>query len=273
MLLDHRRAQRSTEQVGVQEVPDVGRAEDVVAQRPVLLDGQPQPADPGLRPVERHQHVVEPEEHRHLREHRQAAQDRVEPVFLLQLLHLQRHPLAVLAVLLLQRLDLWLQLLHLAGGADLPDERLVEDRAQGEHQEHHRQRPGEEVRRPEEEGERLVPDPHDRRHRVVDDVEAEPAKHASRSLLAIPGCPGVVGGRSDLSECSPASPRNSCAAPPLRYRVPSSPMPRAALQQPHHGQPAAPEEAVLGQRVHRVLAARRSEPARRQAQWRDTVWR
>ena len=57
----------------------------------------------------------------------------------------------------------------------------------------------------------------------------------------------------------------------LRYRVPSSPMPRPAFQQPHRGQPAALEEAVLGQRVHRVLAARRGEPARRQAQRRNGV--
>ena len=80
--LDHRRAQRRAEQVRVQEVPDVGRAEDVVAQRPVLLDRQPQPAEAGLGPVERPQHVIQPEEHRHLRQHRQTAEDRVEPVLL-----------------------------------------------------------------------------------------------------------------------------------------------------------------------------------------------
>ena len=50
----------------------------------------------------------------------------LNPVLLLELLHLQRHPLAVLAVLLLQGLDLWLQFLHLPGGPDLPDERLVQ---------------------------------------------------------------------------------------------------------------------------------------------------
>ena len=212
VLLDHRRAHRCAEQVRVQEVPDVGRAEHVVAQRPVLLHRQPQPADTGLGPVERHQHVIQPEEDRQLRQHRQTAQDRVEPVLLLQLLHLQRHPLAVLAVLLLQRLDLRLQLLHLPRGADLPDERLVQDRAQGEHQEHHRQRPGEEVRRPQHEGERLVPNPHDRRHRVVNDVQAEPTKHASRSLLAMPGYPTHRRRRPDPSS-SPASAHDSRPSP------------------------------------------------------------
>ena len=42
---------------------------------------------------------------------------------------------------------------------------------------------------PEHEGERLVPNPHDRRHRVVDEVQAEPIKHAFRSSLAALGCP------------------------------------------------------------------------------------
>ena len=41
--LNHRRAQRRAEQVRVQEVPDVGRAEDVVARRPVLLHRQVRP--------------------------------------------------------------------------------------------------------------------------------------------------------------------------------------------------------------------------------------
>ena len=73
------------------------------------------------------QHVIQAQEHRHLREHG-SSPGSVEPVFLLQLLHFQRHPLTVFAVLLLQRLDLRLQFLHLPGGTDLPDERLVQDR-------------------------------------------------------------------------------------------------------------------------------------------------
>ena len=48
-------------------------------------------------------------------------------------------------------------------------------------------------------------------------------------------------------------------------------MPRSALQQPHHRQPAAPDQAVLAERVHRVLATGRGEPARRQPQRRDHV--
>ena len=52
------------------------------------------------------------------------------------------------------------QFLHLPGGADLLDERLVEDGPQGEHQEHHRQRPREEVRGAKQKAKSLVPQPH-----------------------------------------------------------------------------------------------------------------
>ena len=96
----------------------------------------------------------------------------------LQFLHFLGHLLAVLAVLLLQRLDLGLQLLHLAGGSDLPDEGFVQQRAQAEDEEHHRQCPREEVVRAEDEREQLVPEPHDPRYGVIDVVEAEPVKHA-----------------------------------------------------------------------------------------------
>ena len=41
-------------------------------------------------------------------------------------------------------------------------------------------------------------------------------------------------------------------------------MPRPALRQPHHGQPPALDQSVFGQRLHRVLAAGRHEPTRRQ---------
>ena len=57
----------------------------------------------------------------------------------------------------------------------------------------------------------------------------------------------------------------------FRYRVPSSPMPWPALQQPDHRQPSALDDAVLGQRLHRVLATGRREPTRRQPQRRDGV--
>src|ERR1700754_2030206 len=52
----------------------------------------------------------------------------------------------------------------------------------------------------------------------------------------------------------------------LRYRIPSSPMPRSALAQPNHRQPAATHETEFGQGVDRVLATGRREPARRQSQ-------
>ena len=178
VLLSNRRTDRGAEQVRVEEVADIGHAEHIVAQRPVLLHRQTQPADARLSAVERHQDVVQPQEHRDLREHRQAAKDRVEAVFALKFLHLQRHPLAVLAVLFLQGFDLGLQFLHLAGGANLSDERLVQQGAQGEDEEHHRQRPCEKVVGAQQNCEKLVPQPHDPGHRVVDVVEAQPVKHA-----------------------------------------------------------------------------------------------
>src|ERR1700737_4799970 len=46
------------------------------------------------------------------------------------------------------------------------------------------------------------------------------------------------------------------------YWIPSSPMPRPALEQPHHRQPTATDQAVLGERVYRVLATAGTEPAR-----------
>src|SRR6476660_8079260 len=46
------------------------------------------------------------------------------------------------------------------------------------------------------------------------------------------------------------------------YWIPSSPMPRPALQQPHHRQPTAADQAVLGKRLDGVLATSRAEPAR-----------
>src|SRR5690242_20231469 len=57
----------------------------------------------------------------------------------------------------------------------------------------------------------------------------------------------------------------------LWYRVPSSPMPWSTLQQPHNRQPAAPRQAILGERVDRVLTTRRTEPACGQPHWRDRV--
>src|SRR5882672_10383617 len=44
------------------------------------------------------------------------------------------------------------------------------------------------------------------------------------------------------------------------YWIPSSPMPRSALQQPDHRQPTATDQAVLGERVNRVLTTGRTEP-------------
>ena len=92
--------------------------------------------------------MIQAEKHWDLSEHREASQDRIKAMLALKLLHFQRHPLAVFAIFLLQRFDLWLEFLHLASGPNLADKGFVKQRPQGEHQEHHCQRPGEEVLRP-----------------------------------------------------------------------------------------------------------------------------
>lgn len=48
-------------------------------------------------------------------------------------------------------------------------------------------------------------------------------------------------------------------------------MPWSALGEPDHSQPTSPHQAVLGQGIDRVLAARRHEATRRRPQWRDHV--
>src|SRR6476661_8498008 len=85
------------------------------------------------------------------------------------------------------------------------------------------------------------------------------------------GTPDTVGGVriSPMLACGPA--RFTCVAAAFRYRVPSSPMPWSALQQPDHCQPSALDDAVLGQCLNCVLATRRREPTRRQPQRRDRV--
>src|SRR5829696_1244976 len=72
------------------------------------------------------------------------------------------------------------------------------------------------------------------------------------------GIPEIVGGPCALTVVRV---RGAAA---LRYRVPSSPVPWPTLQQPHHREQAAPDQAVLAQRLDRVLATGRREPARGQ---------
>src|ERR1044071_6799110 len=57
----------------------------------------------------------------------------------------------------------------------------------------------------------------------------------------------------------------------LGYWVPSSPMPRSTLEQPHRGQPPATHQPVLTQRVDGVLTAGRGEPACGQPHRRNGV--
>jgi hypothetical protein len=57
----------------------------------------------------------------------------------------------------------------------------------------------------------------------------------------------------------------------LRYWIPSSPMPWSTLREPGRGQPAPPNQAVLGKRVDRVLATGWNEATRRRSQRRHHV--
>ena len=159
------------EQTSIQERLDVSGREDVVRGVEVVLGAHAQLAHAGAGAVERAQDVEQTDEHRSLSQDRETAHDRVESVLLLELLHLDGLALTVARILLLQCLDLWLQFLHLTRRADLLHERLVQNRTQGEHQEHHGKRPGYSVVRAENEPEDLVPDPQNRGYRIVDEIE------------------------------------------------------------------------------------------------------
>ena len=168
------RRERHTEQPRVEEVLNLVDVEDVVAVRPCLLGRHAQLAEARAHPVERTQHVEQTDEHRDLRQHRQTSEQGIEPVLLLELLHLLGHLDPVFAVLLADRLHLRLDLLHLPRGADLLHKRLVEDRAQGEDKEDNRQGPGDAGAAGgvgENVAEQPVPHPHDRRDRPIDEIE------------------------------------------------------------------------------------------------------
>src|SRR6202008_2207358 len=71
---------------------------------------------------------------------------------------------------------------------------------------------------------------------------------------AAPGVAGVIG-----------------AFAALRYRIPSSPMPRSTLGEPDRGQPTPSNQAELGEGVDGVLATGRNEAACRRTQRRHHV--
>jgi hypothetical protein len=117
------------------------------------------------------QHVVKTDEDRDLQQHRQATTERVDPVLLLELLHLLCLPLPVVGVLLLDLLHFRREVLHLLHRPDLVHERLEHDAADGEGQEDDAKNPRDRVCFPEYEPEDLVPTPQDEGHGVVDEVE------------------------------------------------------------------------------------------------------
>ena len=130
------------------------------------------------------------DEHRCLCKHRKAAHDRVEAVLFLQLLHLDSHPLLVLAVLLLQRFDLRLQFLHLPRRANLLDERLVQKDSKREDEEHHGQRPCESIVGTQHGAEDSVPHPENPGDRIVNEIEHGSMYSSVRPLSQPSGCLG-----------------------------------------------------------------------------------
>src|SRR5262245_56516975 len=57
----------------------------------------------------------------------------------------------------------------------------------------------------------------------------------------------------------------------LGYWIPSSPMPRSTLEQPHHGQPSPADQPVLTERLDRVLTTGGSKAAGGQPHRRNGV--
>src|ERR1700744_48172 len=57
----------------------------------------------------------------------------------------------------------------------------------------------------------------------------------------------------------------------LRDRIPSSPMPGPTLGESGRGQPAPPDQPVLGERIHDVLTTGRNKSTRRRPKRRNHV--
>src|SRR5271156_318031 len=78
------------------------------------------------------------------------------------------------------------------------------------------------------------------------------------------GAPRIAGALELRSAC-PASWQA------FRDRIPSSPMPRSTFGESGRGQPAPPNQAVLGERIGGVLTTGRNEPTCRRPQRGDHV--
>ena len=181
---DVRRKGSAAEQLRVDEGLHVGGVEEVVL---------------GLARLELAQHVEQREEDRCLDQRGQAAGQRVDAGFLVELHQLFALALPVVLVLLADLAHLRLQFLHPQRRVHLLHEGLEQDRAQGEHQEHHRQHPGPGVVGAEEQPEHLVPDPQNPGDRVVDvvqreEVEAHSVPFPGRTRSEPVAAPSVRGG-------------------------------------------------------------------------------
>src|ERR1700730_7107544 len=90
----------------------------------------------------------------------------------------------------------------------------------------------------------------------------------SNKRLTLPllgrGAPRLAGCGAGAFEARPASMS-------IRYRIPSSPMPRSASGEPGCGQPGSLDEAVLGEGIDGVLATGWHKATRRRAQRRRHV--
>ena len=202
--------------------------------QPVLRYGARHPCGDGT------QHVEQREEHDHLRDHRQAAGQRVDPVFLVELHRLFVETLLVALVLLPQFLQVGRVLGHLPLGVHLLDEQRDEQQPDEHDQDHDGQAPGQSGGRAEERAEHGVYPHDDPRHHVVQWIERL-HQLAPRDLGGFPG----------------------------RHWIVTAGMKRMASGDAGHREPEPSGRAVLGQCGQRVRTARGFEPAARSQQRAD----
>jgi hypothetical protein len=156
--------QRGAEQPGLQERADVVGGEGVVRDRRVLGEVE-------AGPVEAVQHVQQREEHRCLHERGQERPPGADAVAALEFAGLRRERGGVAAMAAAQVGQLGGDGAGGARRAQLGQERFDHERAQGEHQEGDRERPSDAALGAEQEGEQLVPQPHDGGYGVVQGIE------------------------------------------------------------------------------------------------------
>ena len=128
----------------------------------------------------------QPDEDRHLDDQRKTRGERVGPGVLVELHRLLAEELPVVAVLLLQLLDLRLEQLQVALGLDLLDEQRDQRRADHEGQPDDRQRPGGTRGRAEDVTEDLVPAQEDCADQEVQRLMMKPPRSLKNSITQTP---------------------------------------------------------------------------------------